>query len=233
MKLAIISDVHSNLPALQAVLAVIDERGADAIYCLGDVVGYGADPAACVDLVRERCAAVVLGNHDVAVARNDGVSRLPRDGQRAARHNREQLNDEQLSFLSGLPLRHDAEDCTFVHATPDEPSAWKRLDRFTVAQDQFDHFDTSVCFLGHTHVPAVMANRLGVLRVRPGARYLINVGSVGQPRDHNPRASFALFDTETFEHETVRVAYDVERAAARIEQAGLSKRLGERLKTGR
>ena len=233
MKLAIISDIHSNLEALQAVLEVIDERGVDAIYCLGDVVGYGADPAPCLELVRERCAGVVRGNHDEAVGSEQGTRWLPKDGQEAARHNREQLDDEQLAYLADLPLRLEADGCTFVHATPDEPTAWKRLDRFLVAQQQFEHFDTDLCFLGHTHVPAVMANRLGVLRVRAGNRYLVNVGSVGQPRDHNPRACFAFFDTETVEHETVRVPYDVERASAKIEDAGLPSRLAERLKIGR
>lgn len=233
MKLAIISDIHSNLEALEAVLAAIDARDVDAIYCLGDVVGYGPDPAACVELVRARCAGVVRGNHDVAVASEGGLRRLPPDGQAAARHNRAHLSEAQLAYLDDLPLRLDADGYTFVHATPDEPSAWKRLERFTLAQQQFECFDAAICFLGHTHVPAVMSDRLGVLRVRAGNRYLVNVGSVGQPRDHNPHAAFALFDAASFEHETVRVPYDVEQTAAKIVDAGLPRRLGDRLKVGR
>lgn len=232
MKLAVLSDVHSNLEALQAVLQAIDARGADALYCLGDVVGYGADPAACVDLIRERCVAVVRGNHDEAVALDVDVKALPKDGRAAALHNREQLTPDQLQWLGSRPLVLEAEDSTFVHAAPLEPDRWPRIDSYQAARAQFDHFRTDVCFVGHTHIPAVLADKLGVLRVRPGHRYLINVGSVGQPRDANPRAAFAFFDTETFEHELVRVPYAIEKAAGKIVDAGLPRSLARRLHKG-
>lgn len=232
MKIAIISDIHSNLEALETALDAIQARGVDATYCLGDVVGYCSDAAACVDLVRAHCEGVVRGNHDEAVALNRGISVLPRDAQEAAMHNREQLSREQLEYLAGLPLRLVVGDCTFVHASPQAPEQWQRLETYTAAQSQFNHFDTSVCFIGHTHVPAIMANRLGVLRVRPGARYLINVGSVGQPRDMNPRLCVAFFDTESFEYELVRLHYNVERAASKILAADLPPSLADRLKAG-
>ena len=233
VKLALLSDVHSNLEALTASLETIDERGPiDAVYCLGDIVGYGADPSACVDLVRKHCTAAVRGNHEEAVALERGVSSLPKHGQVAARHNRERLSDDQLDYLGNLPLRLTHNGCTFVHATPDRPEAWRRCGSFNVAKQQFDHFDTDVCFIGHTHIPAVLSNKLGVLRVRPGNRYLINVGSTGQPRDHNPRACVAFFDTEAVEYELVRVPYDVDRAASKIEEADLPQRLADRLKVG-
>jgi diadenosine tetraphosphatase ApaH/serine/threonine PP2A family protein phosphatase len=233
VRLAIISDIHANLEALEAALDAIDERGVDAIYCLGDIVGYGADPAACVERVQARCDGVVLGNHDAAVATEGDIETLPPDGQAAARHNRAQLSEAQRAYLADLPLRLEAHGCTFVHASPDEPRAWKRLDGFRITQAQFDHFDTDICFVGHTHIPAVLSNQLGVLRVRPGHRFLVNVGSVGQPRDHNPKLSFGLFDTDAFEHETVRRAYNVEQAATKIRQAGLPDRLADRLLAGR
>ncbi len=233
MKLALLSDIHSNLEALTAAFDVIDARGADAVYCLGDVVGYGAEPGPCVDLVRERCRGVVMGNHDAAVAHQHGMDVLPKDGRDAARHNRAHLSPEQISYLAELPLLFEAEGCTFVHATPDEPARWKRLDSYLVAQRQFKHFRTEVCFTGHTHIPAVMADRLGVLSVRPGHRYLINAGSVGQPRDQNPRLSVVFFDTQTFEHECVRAPYNVERAADKIRAAGLPEDLAWRLEDGR
>lgn len=233
VKIAILSDIHSNLEALTSALDAADAARAEAIYCLGDVVGYGADPAACVDLVREWCDGVVMGNHDLAVAHAHGLDELPKDGQAAVIHNRNHLSDAALAYLRDLPLQLEAHGCTFVHATPDAPTAWKRLDTYPLAQQQFDHFATDVCFIGHTHIPAVMANKLGVLNVRPGYRYLINVGSVGQPRDQNPRLSFGLFDTETFEYEGVRLPYDVEHAAEKILDAGLSARLAERLMDGR
>lgn len=233
MRLAIISDVHSNLEALQRTFEAVEEADAEAVYCLGDVVGYNADPVACVELVRDRCEAVVLGNHDAAVAREADVAYLPADGQEAARHNRQQLSTEQRDYLANLPTILSVDNCTFVHATPDDPMAWKRLTSYPNAKQQFDHFDTDVCFIGHTHIPAVMADKLGVFRVRPGHRFLINVGSVGQPRDRNPQASIGIFDTETYEYENVRVDYNVAAAARKIRQAeGLPNRLADRLERG-
>lgn len=233
VRLAILSDIHSNLEALDRALEAIDQADVDAVYCLGDIVGYNADPAACVDRVREHCDGVVLGNHDAAVARPEGPAFLPPDGREAARHNREQLSPDQLDYLASLPLTHTTGNCTFVHATPDEPRAWKRLTSYPSAQPQFDHFDTAVCFLGHTHIPAVMADQLGVLQLRPGHRYLVNVGSVGQPRDHNPKLSFGLFNTETFDYSNVRLDYDAATAARKVREAdGLPNRLADRLESG-
>lgn len=233
MKIAIISDIHSNLPALEAALKSIEEKGVEKIFCLGDIVGYGAEPGPCVDLVRGHCDGVIRGNHDEAVAIERGIGYLPSDGQVAAKHNRKALTDEQLAYLSNLPLVLVTDGFTFVHATPQHPESWLRLDSYQISQQQFEHFDTAICFVGHTHIPAVMADRLGVLQVRPGNRYLINVGSVGQPRDHSPWLSYGLFDTETFSYENVRCPYDVGAAAASILAAGLPHRLAERLKTGR
>ena len=233
MRIAVLSDIHSNLEALRRALEGIESVGVDAVYCLGDVVGYNADPAACVDLVREHCAGVIRGNHDAAVATDAALDALPSDGQAAARHNRACLSEEQIAFLSDLPLTLTVENCTFVHATPDAPTAWTRLTTYPAAQAQFDHFDTDLCFLGHTHVPAVMADTLGVFEVRRGHRYLVNVGSVGQPRDQNPKLSFGLFDTETYEYENVRLSYDVDRAAQKIRDAdALPDRLATRLYEG-
>ena len=233
MRLALISDVHANLEALEAVLSVIDERAPDAAYCAGDVVGYGADPAACLHLVRERCDGVVLGNHDEAVGGDPDEGFLPQGGRKVAHRHHEQLSDDERAYLRDLPPTLEAHGCTFVHATPDEPRAWRRLDSHTVAKEQFAHFDTDVCFVGHTHRPAVMADRLGVLRVRPGHRYLINVGSVGQPRDQNPRACVAFFDTDTFDYDLERVPYDTERAADKICEASLPDQLAQRLYRGK
>lgn len=233
VRIAVLSDIHSNLEALDRSLDAIDRVGVDAIYCLGDIVGYNADPAACVERVRRHCDGTVLGNHDAAVAREEGVDALPPDGRAAARHNRAQLSADQIDFLASRPLTTQVENCTLVHATPDDPCAWKRLTTYATARTQFEHFETAVCFLGHTHVPAVMADELGVLQMRPGHRYLTNVGSVGQPRDHNPELSFGLFDTETFEYRNVRLDYDVAAAADKIRAADrLPNRLAKRLLNG-
>lgn len=233
MRIAILSDIHSNLEALRAVLASIDRQNVDRIHCLGDVVGYNADPAACVDLVRERCIRVVQGNHDAAVALEQDLAALPPDGRQAARHNRARLSDAQRDYLATLPMRTTVDGLTLVHATPDAPSDWLRLTTYPAAKAQFDHFDTAVCFIGHTHVPAVMADRLGVFHVREGHRYLINVGSVGQPRDRNPNASFGIFDTEAFSYENIRVEYDIEKAMRKIRNdPDLPNRLARRLPEG-
>lgn len=233
MRLAFLSDIHSNLEALQTALRAIDSADVDAIYCLGDVVGYNADASACVDLVRERCAGTVLGNHDAAVAKEMGVEALPSDGREAARHNRRQLSNDQIDWLAGLPETLTVANCTLVHATPDDPTAWRRLTTYPAAQVQFEHFDTEMCFIGHTHIPAVMADKLGVLQVRPGHRFLVNVGSIGQPRDHNPKLSFGLFDTESFDYRNVRLDYDIEATAAKIRaEDALPNRLADRLMDG-
>lgn len=234
MRIAILSDIHSNLEALQKALHVIEEEGIETIYCLGDIVGYNADPAACVDLIRDHCAGVVQGNHDVAVATGTGIEALPRHGQAAARHNRDCLSDNHLDYLANLPLTLTVENCTFVHATPDDPTSWERLTDYPSAQAQFDHFDTEMCFFGHTHIPAVMADQMGVFQVRPGHRYLVNVGSVGQPRDQSSKLSFGLFDTETHEYTNMRLNYDIDGAAQKIRATdALSNQLADRLYKGK
>ena len=232
MLLALISDLHGNLAALTRALADIDDRGIERIVCLGDVVGYGPDPEACVDLVRERCELTVLGNHDAAVAMDAGVDRLPRDGQAAARLHREWLAPDALEWLASRPLRVDREEATYVHASPASPEEWERLDSFPAIRAQFEAFDTPICFVGHSHKPAVASSAVGVFRVRAGHRFVVDVGSVGQPRDHDPRLGYTIYDTTAFTTETVRLHYDVARTVARVHARGLPDALGARLRRG-
>jgi predicted phosphodiesterase len=232
VRLAILSDIHSNLEALKTALRAIERVGVDRIYCLGDVVGYNADPVECLHLIREHADGVVVGNHDLAVATGEGIHQLPSDAQRAARHNHHRLNDTLREEILSWPDRLEAHDCTFVHSTPDRPRAWKRIQSFPAAKEQFDHFDTQVCFVGHTHVPSVVSNKLGVLKVRPGHRFMINPGSIGQPRDNNPKLSFALYDSSAMQHRTVRLEYDVDTTVRKLQAAGLPDRLGHRLLQG-
>lgn len=232
MRLALIADVHSNLPALEAVLREVDARGVDEIACLGDVVGYGAEAQACVDIVRARCALVVRGNHDEAVATGTTAG-LPKDGVVAALHNREHLDADALAWLAGLPLVEIVDEAvTLVHATPQTPERWLRADSFQVVHAQFGFFATPVCVAGHQHMPAVTGERVGQLRVRPGGRFFVVAGSVGQPRDGNPRAAVSFYDTEKMQYEIVRVPYNVDTAAQRILDAGLPLALARRLKIG-
>lgn len=232
MRLAVLADLHANLEAAQAAFAEADRRGADALLCLGDVVGYGPDPEAVLDLVAERCETTVQGNHDLATATGDGIERLPPDGEAAARQHAKWLSDAQRAWLAALPLVAEVHGVTLAHAAPLEAERWPRLASFSAVQAQFDAFQTDICFVGHSHRPAVASNHLGVTRVRPGHRFLINVGSVGQPRDGDPRAAFGMFDTETMAYELVRVHYDLARTQARIAARGLPSSLGERLSRG-
>lgn len=232
MRLAVLSDIHANLEALEAVLAEAEAHRADAVVCLGDVVGYGPDPGPCVDVVRERCEATVMGNHDAAVALGEGAEALPRDGQTAVALHRELLTADQTAWLAGLPYTAVVHGVTLVHAAPERPAEWLRLDSFGAVQAQFAAFATDLCFVGHSHKPAVVSDAVGVTRVRPGHRYLVNVGSVGQPRDHDPRAAFGLLDTEAVSYELVRVHYDLARTRMRIAERGLPEGLGDRLAVG-
>lgn len=215
MRIAVLSDIHSNLPALEAVLIEIDREEIQDIFCLGDIVGYCADPAPCIDLVKERCKLSVGGNHDLAVATGSGLQFLPPAGQVAAEHNASAISEDQRSWLEALPLLQSEGDMTCAHASPQFPERWMRIESFFLAQEQFKNFDTSICFVGHTHLPGVLSEKLGVLRVRKDHRFIINVGSVGQPRDGDPRACVAFFDPESFEYELRRVPYNVDRTATR------------------
>ncbi|MEQ9105284.1 MAG: metallophosphoesterase family protein [Rhodothermales bacterium] len=234
MQIALLSDIHSNLPALEAVLTHIRAQSwsVDRIYCLGDIVGYGAQPLECVERIRETCHGVVLGNHDLAVADGTGEMYLPRDGQAAAQHNRAVLPTEARTWLRDLPMTVADDVATFVHATPLDPERWLRMESFHLTQAQFRHFDTDLCFTGHTHMPGILSQTLGVFRIRPGHRYLVNVGSVGQPRDGDPRACVAYLDTETLDYRLERVAYNVDAAARAIKEAGLPRALASRLERG-
>lgn len=232
VRIAVFSDIHANAQALQAALRIVEKADVEAIYCLGDIVGYNADPGLCVDLVQEHCTHVVQGNHDRVVATGEGLADLPADAQQAAMYHRSVLTDAQRTFLRELPLMKSVGPCTLVHASPDAPDAWKRLSAYRDIRAQFDHFDTPFCFTGHTHIPAVIADALGVFEVREGCRYLINVGSVGQPRDHTTKGSLVLFNTEERLHRCVRFSYDLEGAAERIQETNLPARLAHRLRNG-
>lgn len=232
MRLAILSDIHANKEALQAALDAIATQDVHSILCLGDIVGYGPDPEACVELVREHCSITLLGNHDEAVAKKQGVKALPRAGQQAVHLHRAWLSDDQLDWLDSLPLTHAVENAFFVHSSPDAPNAWKRLDTFPLVQAQFSAFEEPICFIGHSHKPTVVSNTPGVTRVRPGHRFLVDVGSIGQPRDRDPRLSYVTFDTEAFQVEMHRRYYDVAKTVAGIHARGLPEGLGSRLERG-
>lgn len=231
MRLAVLSDIHANLTALQRAVQVAETHGADALVNLGDVVGYGPSPVECLEIVRKEFAIHVLGNHDAAVV-GEPDQAIPTDGQVAIELHRQLLSGDQIEWLAGLPYEVVAHGCTFVHAAPDHPERWPRLETRRDTQRQFDAFDTPVCFVGHSHRQAVVSDSIGVFRVRPGHRYLVNVGSVGQPRDRDPRLGFAMFDTDAFALDLIREHYDHAKTGTAIAKAGLPDSLGARLRSG-
>jgi len=243
MRYAIISDIHSNLAAFQAVLRDIDERGsAERIWCLGDVVGYGPDPRECIDLLRQYDHVCVAGNHDwVALGRVDLDDFNP-EAAAASVWTTEQLGSEELDYLDNLPLSLEEGDFTLVHGSPREP-IWEYLLSVYSAKISFDYFQTKYCLVGHSHVPLVFelsADGACLLHeVSPDTmlrlevnRLIINPGGVGQPRDGDPRASYAVYDSEQGVVSYYRVPYDIAATQKRMKEHGLPQRLIARLRYG-
>jgi predicted phosphodiesterase len=250
--IAIISDIHSNLEALQAVLDDIEKRGIQRIVCLGDIVGYGPNPRECLDLIMERCEACVCGNHDVAVFYEPYSFNL--GAERAAFWTRtcleeepnKEIRDKRWLFLGSRPVKYRAEDFICVHGSPRKP-----INEYIFADDVFsnpnklmDNFrrlEEMTCFVGHTHVPGVLLDdpyfdppdELAEPDVfELGERAIINVGSVGQPRDRDWRASYVVLKEDRVEFK--RVKYDIETTVKKIKAIGdLDDFLAERLKEGR
>ncbi|MCC6397163.1 MAG: metallophosphoesterase family protein [Bacteroidetes bacterium] len=232
MRIAVISDIHSNFHALERTFEVIDQLAVDQVFCLGDIVGYGPAPNECIALVRERCAVTVRGNHD-----SGAIDELPLDhfnsyGESAMRWTRKQLTEENAAFLRNLPFLHVQDSITLAHAAPLNPQSWRYIFAWPDAQRCFAAFSTPYCFIGHTHVPVVVGENGSVNRFQPGIRFLINVGSVGQARDGNPKASFGLLDTGKKTVDIVRLEYDIEGAAQAILKANLPDYLAHRLFMG-
>ena len=232
MRIAILSDIHSNLPALEAALSVVDASKVDAIYCLGDIVGYGASPNECLEIIRARATVVIRGNHDHAIVDPKLARFFSKSGRTASEWTRKKLAQENMDFIASLPFRHQTDICTLVHASPMEPEAWEYVLSLDVAEEQFTAFTTPVCFIGHTHIPIVCGEDLRTFSFRKGVRMLVNVGSVGQPRDGNPQLSFGILDTDKWEYRNIREGYDIEAAAKKIKEAGLPDVLARRLFEG-
>ena len=232
MKIAIISDIHGNLDALEKVLASVDSRKVDEIYCLGDIVGYGPNPNECIDLVHSRCKVVVLGNHDYGAVDGLPLSHFNQFGRAAIRWTKKVLTTEHTLYLRRLPFTLATNEITLVHATPHNPELWHYLTSWAEAEIAFTAFSTPVCFVGHVHVTSVIGADRKLDLFRKEVKHLINVGSVGQPRDGNPHASYGILDTDSWTYENVRVPYDVEKVAKAIMAQKLPDFLAERLFLG-
>jgi diadenosine tetraphosphatase ApaH/serine/threonine PP2A family protein phosphatase len=240
MKLGIVSDIHGNREALEAVLADVTAQGVESLACLGDFVGYGASPNECIGLLRPRVEVAVLGNHDVAALGRLKLGGFQSDAATTARWTMEQLEPGARTWLEALPYDAQWHGVRLVHATPSEPEEWHYVLSIADAELEFGTFRERIGFIGHSHVPGVFETdgaqytytRAQAVTLRAGRRYLVNIGSVGQPRDGDPRAAWMLFDDErdTLEHR--RVNYDIAASAQRILAAGLPPFLAERLKWG-
>lgn len=244
MRVLVLSDIHANLAALEAVLE--DARGDyDAVWCLGDVVGYGPEPAACIARIRLTAAIAVAGNHDWAVLHSLGADEFNPEARRAVVWTRRRIDGEDLAWLQDLPSRPLVMgDITLTHGSPRDP-IWEYVLYPATASLNLRHFSTRFCLVGHTHIPALhlLSEADGSVRTisptvgEPTAlcdacRAILNPGSVGQPRDNDPRAAYAVLDTDAVTWEARRVAYPVEVTQARMRVAGLPERLINRLAFG-
>jgi predicted phosphodiesterase len=240
MRFAIFGDIHSNLEALNAVLADAAAHGVTHYACLGDIVGYAANPAECLEIVRGLECPVVQGNHDEQACAGDELSGFNPLAQQAIDWTRSQLTDEQKAWLRNLKFVRQVRDFTIVHATLDTPHRWGYVFNQLDAEASFNYQHTQVCFYGHTHTPRAYI-RDGMVRgqpfesllIEPGKKYFINVGSVGQPRDGDWHCSYCLYCPEQKEIILRRLEYDIFTTQDKILAAGLPQKLADRLALGK
>lgn len=269
MKYAIISDIHANADALDKVLKKCRELEVDKYICLGDIVGYNAEPQQCLKIIRDlNPLGVVKGNHDEYASNNDETMEgFNPHAKQAVLWTKSQLNEEERNWLAQLPMRLTIKNTniTIVHATLDSPESWGYIFDTHHAADNFSYQFTQLCFCGHSHVPIAFCKKPIALQdenpiteytewaykkdeglvpknvneedsielnIQPGFKYLINVGSVGQPRNRDPRASFAIYNVEEKLIVRYRLPYDIVSAQAKIKAVGLPERLAARLERG-
>ncbi len=242
MKLGIISDIHANLEALEAVIGALRNEGATEFVCCGDIVGYGPDPNRCVDIVRELGCVGVAGNHDYGVVGYNPLAGFNPAARLAALWTRPLLTEQNRHYLASLPLTVEKGPLLIVHSSPSEPEIWEYVLTVREAADEIDCCSAGVCVVGHSHQPLAVERLPGgqarpvrqyPFLLRSDARYFINAGSVGQPRDGDPRACCLLYDDDARTMACLRVSYDIPAVQAKIRAAGLPEHLAARLATGR
>jgi predicted phosphodiesterase len=239
-KYAILGDIHSNWEALTAVLADAEARGVDTYLCVGDIVGYNANPAECLEKIRSQCAAVVRGNHDHYVSHDECLEDFHPLAAHVIDWTRRQLSREQILYLKNLRFSRMVDGFTIVHSTLDMPEKWGYVIDALDADANFNYQTSSVCFHGHTHVPVVFERQGRVVRssfttfnTTLGRKCFINTGSVGQPRDGDPRASYVIYEPSARRVDLRRVEYDIATTQRKIIEAGLPERLARRLEQGK
>ena len=240
MRYAIIADIHANLEALQVVLEDTKEQKCSDYACVGDVVGYNANPKECLDIIRNMGMPCVKGNHDEYCSSEDPLEGFNPHAAQAVSWTRRQLNEEDRQWLRDFKYLRMVASFSMVHATLDGPQRWGYVFDKLAAAASFTYQNTAVCFFGHTHVPVafvrdtmVRGGTYSKFKVEPGKKYFVNVGAVGQPRDGNPKAGYVVYDMDEGTIELRRLDYDVGKAQRKILDAGLPPRLAERLALGR
>ncbi|MFT7624864.1 MAG: diadenosine tetraphosphatase ApaH/serine/threonine PP2A family protein phosphatase [Myxococcota bacterium] len=242
MRYGIISDTHGNLEGLTASLEALDRAGVDRIACLGDTVGYGAQPNECCDIIRELAYVTVLGNHDAVVADRLDPGHCHAAARRALFYSREHLSEENLQWLKDLPYNVDDGAITWCHGSPIDVEKFEYVFSLDKAAALTGHFEklNHVTFVGHSHLTTayLVTERMSLqvaaprFRLREGVKYVFNVGSVGQPRDRDNRACCVVYDTDEQIVTYIRVPYDVDTAASKIFDAELPAAFGQRLYHG-
>jgi len=239
VRYALLSDIHSNLEALEAVLDDIAGQKVDELLCLGDLVGYGADPNECIRRIKNLSSHVVAGNHDSAVVGQTDISNFNPHARRAVAWTADIIDPDHARFLSRRPYIDRIDDLLLVHASPSEPKAWNYLLSTQAARSEFQSFSEPICFIGHSHQPIFFSSdgvphsrKTDRLSCDADLRYIVNIGSVGQPRDGDPRSCYALYDTGRRVVQLRRVAYDIKSAQRKILKAGLPPVLAARLSRG-
>jgi len=243
MKIAVFTDVHGNLEAMRAVADTIREHGADRVVCLGDLVGYGPNPNECVHLIHDLADVILAGNHDHAAAGCISTGRFNEYARESIVWTQTVLEPETAGLLKELPYIQFDENITYVHATPEAPDKWLYILSESDAFRNLMGMTQSICFIGHSHIPiGFMMNQSGEMYyqkdlteavIEPNKKYLINAGSVGQPRDGDPRACLGLLDTEKGFFRLLRLGYDIRETQKKMKKAGLPEFLIERLEYGR
>lgn len=241
MKYAILGDIHANLEALTTVLNDAEEQGVTHFACTGDVVGYNADPRACLQRIRDLDCRLVQGNHDYYAACNESMELFTPMAQKSIRWTRKHLSALERKFLRKLPLILDIENFTIVHSSLNSPQRWNYIFKQKAAQASFRNQFNQVCFFGHTHIPLAFVKGVHsvekgfyeTLKIKPGFQYLINVGSVGQPRDRNPKSAYVIYDLDAGTVSMRRLEYDIPATQRKVRAAGLPFRNALRLAQGR
>jgi diadenosine tetraphosphatase ApaH/serine/threonine PP2A family protein phosphatase len=240
VRYGIIADIHSNLEALDAVLSAMKERGVEAYLSVGDIVGYGADPAPCIDRIRALGTTVVAGNHDWAAAGRLSLDYFNDYAREAIYRTQEMLGADHLKYLADLPPTAQVGDVTLVHGTLCDPVSFDYLLTAYDAHLCFQAQESRLCLVGHSHVPMAFVLEGTVnycfdntVKLTAAEKAIVNPGSVGQPRDENWQAAFAIYDTASSTVTLERVEYDIETATSKIIRAGLPEILAERLWLGK